>query len=131
MLTLGQAAAAAGVTRKAIRVYEARGLLTPAGRTAAGYRLYTGADVDTLTFIRRALALGLSLDGIAAILAIRRGGSPPCGAVRALLEDRMAGIDRAIADLQALRATLAAACRSAGDLAGHPAAVCPIIDPGR
>ncbi|WP_409473638.1 MerR family DNA-binding transcriptional regulator [Streptomyces sp. HC307] len=40
-LTIGQAAKAAGVTRKAMRVYEARGLLPAAERTAAGYRLYT------------------------------------------------------------------------------------------
>lgn len=42
-LAIGQAAQAAGVTRKAIRVYEARGLLPAAERTTAGYRVYDTA----------------------------------------------------------------------------------------
>jgi predicted transcriptional regulator len=56
-LTIGQAAQAAGVTRKAVRVYEAKGLLAAADRTIAGYRLYTERDVELLTFIRRARTL--------------------------------------------------------------------------
>ena len=55
-MTVGRAAQAAGLTRKAVRLYEERGLLPPAQRTAAGYRLYNQDDVDTLTFIRRARA---------------------------------------------------------------------------
>lgn len=58
-MTVGRAAQAAGLTRKAVRLYEERGLLPPAQRTAAGYRLYNQDDVDTLTFIRRARALDL------------------------------------------------------------------------
>jgi DNA-binding transcriptional MerR regulator len=127
VLTLGQAAAAAGVTRKAIRVYETRGLLPPAERTAAGYRLYNDADVEILTFIRRARTLGLSLDDIATILAIRRGGATPCGTVRELLDAQVADIDQTIADLQALRAALVETSRGA-DTAARPGAVCPIID---
>lgn len=80
-LTIGQAAAAVGVTRKAVRVYEAKGLLTPADRSPTGYRLYDHHDVELLTFIRRARTLGLHLDDIGQILAIRSGGAPPCAAV--------------------------------------------------
>ncbi|WP_425465242.1 MerR family DNA-binding transcriptional regulator [Nonomuraea diastatica] len=55
-LPIGQAAQAAGLTRKAVRRYEAKGLLPPAERSAAGYRLYDEADVELLSFIRRARA---------------------------------------------------------------------------
>jgi len=48
------AAAGAGLTRKAVRVYEPKGLVRPADRSAAGYRLYTPDDIDVLAFIRRA-----------------------------------------------------------------------------
>ena len=44
-MTIGQAARAAGVTRKPVRVYEAKGLLPEVARSTAGYRLYTPADV--------------------------------------------------------------------------------------
>lgn len=42
-MTIGQAAQAAGLTRKAVRVYKAEGLLPPAARSTADYRLYTSA----------------------------------------------------------------------------------------
>jgi MerR-like DNA binding protein len=59
-LTIGQAAQAADLTRKALRVYEAKGLLPAAERTTAGYRLYDERDVELLTFIRRARTPGPS-----------------------------------------------------------------------
>lgn len=130
-MTVGQAARAAGLTRRAVRLYEERGLLPCAPRTAAGYRLYDSDDVDTLTFIRRARALDLSLDDIGAILALRRGGTTPCTAVRALVDARIAEIDQAITDLRALRASLAATRQDAATPSPEPepgAGVCPIIE---
>ena len=91
--TVRQAGRAAGVTRKAIRVYEARGLLSPTERTAAGYRLFSDTEVDTLRFIRRARSLGLGLDEIAEVLAERRDGGAPCASVRGRLAERVAEID--------------------------------------
>ena len=44
-LLIGEVAARSGVSRKAIRLYEARGILPPPRRTPAGYRRYP-ADVD-------------------------------------------------------------------------------------
>ncbi|XVV06644.1 heavy metal-responsive transcriptional regulator [Actinosynnema sp. CA-248983] len=129
-MTVGQVAKAAGLTRRAVRLYEERGLLPAAERTAAGYRRYTRNDIDTLTFIRRARALDLPLDDIAAILALRRGGNTPCEAVRGLVDTRIAEIDQAIADLQALRASLDATRQDAATSAAAPqgAGVCPIIE---
>lgn len=60
-LRIGQLAKLTGLTVKAIRYYEARGLLPPAPRTTSGYRLYSEADVHRLEFIRNAKALGLPL----------------------------------------------------------------------
>lgn len=130
-LTIGRAATAAGLTPKAVRLYERRGLLPPAPRTAAGYRLYAPDDVDTLTFIRRARALDLPLDDIGAILALRRGGTSPCTQVRGLLDTRIAEVEQAISELEALLATLTATRRTAvpTDSAPEPGAgVCPIIE---
>ena len=126
-LTIGQAARAAGLTRKAVRLYEAKGLLPAATRSAAGYRLYTPGDVELLTFIGRARALGLHLDDIRDVLAIHRGGKPPCTRVRGLLDTRVAEIDAAVAELLALRKTLIQT-RQAAACADTDTAVCSIIE---
>jgi DNA-binding transcriptional MerR regulator len=128
-LTIGQAAKAAGVTRKAVRVYEARGLLPTAERTEAGYRLYDQRDVELLTFIRRARTLGLHLDDIRDVLAIRNGGTPPCATVRDLLDARINEIDTTVTELLALRKTLAETRQRADDCTDNqPVTVCGIIE---
>ncbi|MET9377368.1 MerR family transcriptional regulator [Streptomyces sp. NPDC003035] len=128
-LTIGQAAAAAGLTRKALRVYEAKGLLPEAERSTTGYRLYSAADVELLVFIRRARSLGFHLDDIRDILTVRRGGAPACGTVRDLLDARIVEADAAIAELRALRRTLADTRERADDCAGDElVTVCAIIE---
>jgi MerR family transcriptional regulator, copper efflux regulator len=126
-MTVGQVAKVAGLSRRAVRLYEERGLLPSAPRTAAGYRLYDHHDVDTLIFIRRARALDLSLDDIGTILDLRRNGTTPCAAVREFLDSRIAEIDQAITDLQALRTSLTATRQDTAQ--PEPAAsICPIIE---
>lgn len=128
-LTIGQAAAAAGVTRKAVRVYEAKGLLRPADRSPTGYRLYNHHDVELLIFIRRARALGLHVDDIGHILTIRNGGAPPCAAVRDLLDERIADVDAAFADLLKLRQSLISTRARADDCCEEDTtAICRAID---
>jgi MerR family transcriptional regulator, copper efflux regulator len=124
-LTIGQAAQAAGVTRKAVRVYEAKGLLAAADRTIAGYRLYDERDVELLTFIRRARTLGLHLDDIREVLAIRNGGIPPCASVSDLVDNRIAELDATVAALLALRDTLAETRQRAANCSDEqPVTVC-------
>ncbi|HSG54690.1 MAG TPA: MerR family DNA-binding transcriptional regulator, partial [Paracoccaceae bacterium] len=47
-MNIGDAAKASGVSAKMIRYYEQIGLIPPAGRTGAGYRVYTQTDVQML-----------------------------------------------------------------------------------
>jgi MerR family transcriptional regulator, copper efflux regulator len=129
-LTIGQAAAAAGLTRKAVRVYEAKGLLPPASRTPSGYRLYDDHDIERLTFIRRARALGLHLADIRKILAIRSGGSRPCAAVRDMIDDRITDLDTTIDELVSVRRSLLDTRRQADDCCAEvtPATICRAIE---
>jgi MerR family transcriptional regulator, copper efflux regulator len=129
-MTVGQAAEAAGITRKAVRLYEQRGLLPLAQRTAAGYRLYDQDDVDILTFIRRARALNLTLDEINDILDRQRGGAQPCDRVTQLLDAHLDQINRTLAELHQLRRDLLAARRTADQTrrAGSGAVVCQIME---
>ncbi|MFI7578058.1 MerR family transcriptional regulator [Micromonospora sp. NPDC049497] len=66
--TVGQVAKAAGVTVRTLHHYDEIGLLSPGGRSAAGYRRYDDADLDRLQLIRYYRELGFPLDEIAAIL---------------------------------------------------------------
>lgn len=68
--TIGEAAAASGVSAKMIRHYEKIGLIEAADRTDAGYRLYSPADIHTLRFIRRARNLGFSVADIGELLGL-------------------------------------------------------------
>lgn len=128
--TIGDAAKAIGVSAKAIRIWEAKGLLPPADRTQAGYRLFSDDDIAILRFILRARTLGLTLSEIKDILDLHRHGNPPCEQVTTLLDKHIRDIDRAIADLRALRTTLAAALETArsDQRRGQAATVCRIIE---
>ena len=66
--SIGQLAALAHITVRTLHHYDAIGLLTPGGRTAAGYRQYTGADLERLQRILFYRELGFALDQIAALL---------------------------------------------------------------
>lgn len=114
-LRIGQLAERAGVTTKTVRFYEARGLLPPPPRTGAGYRLYDDGDVERLRFVKAAQRLGLGLDDIGEILALRDRGVRPCGYVTALLADHLDAMDQRIGELVRLRAELTDLLARAGD----------------
>jgi Cu(I)-responsive transcriptional regulator len=108
-----------------VRHYESIGLLPPARRTEAGYRLYGGEDVRMLQFIHRGRALGFSLDQIADLLALWRDKHRASADVRRLALEHIDELDRKIAELEAMKrtlATLASSCQ------GDARSDCPILD---
>ena len=129
-LTIGEAAEQTSLTAKAIRLYEQRGLLPPAERTEAGYRTYGHDDLAILRFIRQAKAVGLRLDEIGQILDLQRSGQTPCATVLQLLDERIADIDRTMADLTALRSAMMRARSQAAEASKHGDAtvVCHLIE---
>jgi Cu(I)-responsive transcriptional regulator len=124
-LNIGEAAKASGVTAKMVRHYESIGLLPPARRTEAGYRLYGGDDVRMLQFIHRGRALGFSLDQIADLLALWRDKQRASADVRRLALEHINELDRKIAELEAMKRTLASLADSCH---GDARSDCPILD---
>ncbi len=96
-----------GLTRKALRVYEELGLVEPAARSAAGYRLYDGEALRRIELVNRAKVLGLTLNEAKEFLHVAEGC---CGdhhpELAALVEGKLAETQRRIAELQSLRGTL-------------------------
>ncbi len=127
-LRVGELARRAGVTRKALRVYEAAGILTPAARTASGYRLYDDDAPGVLTFVGQAQRLGFTLAEIRDVLTIRRAGRPPCTHVHRLLQGKAVELDRKLRDLldvrRRIKQSLAAWKRRPATRGG----VCPHIE---
>jgi DNA-binding transcriptional MerR regulator len=106
-MRISELARASGTTPKTLRFYEDSGLLQRASRTPSGYRDFDPDAIDRLDFIRRGQAAGLTLAQVKQVLQIRDGGQPPCEHVRHLLATRLTDLDRQIAQLHALRETIA------------------------
>ncbi len=110
------------------RAYEAIGLLPSPARTPASYRLYRPAVCDRLQCILKAKAIGLSLEEIREILALRRGGQQPCAHVLALLDRKIAAIDRQLLALVAFRQELVGLREEAAETMGDETCICGIIE---
>jgi len=102
-LKIGELGQRAGVTAKAIRFYERKGILPRATRAANRYRVYREDAVEMLRFIKQATGLGLTLAEIKDIIGIRQGGRPPCTHVHQLLRDKANELDRKLKDLVDVR----------------------------
>lgn len=95
-----------GISTDAIRYYEELGLVRPAGRTPAGYRVFEADAVKRITFIKNAQTLGLTLTEIGELLKIQDEGACPCGHTKTLLEKHLEQVNTEIATLMALREDL-------------------------
>ncbi|KFN48702.1 Cu(I)-responsive transcriptional regulator [Arenimonas composti] len=122
---IGEAAAASGVSARMIRHYEATGLIPPAARSFANYRLYSDADVHRLRFIQRARRLGFPIAQIATLLALWNDTGRASCDVKRLAEQHAAELAGRIAELQSMQRTLVELAERCG---GDARPDCPILD---
>lgn len=101
-MKIGEAARRSGVSAKMIRYYEEIGLLAPAPRAGNSYRDFDARDLHELVFIRRARALGFSMEEIARLLALWRDRGRPSREVKEIAERHVAELKARIVDLQAM-----------------------------
>jgi DNA-binding transcriptional MerR regulator len=96
-----------GLTRKALRHYEELGLVEPAARTDAGYRLYDSEALRRIELVNRAKVLGLRLSEAKEFLHVAEGC---CGdhhpELAELVEKKLTETEQRISELQSLRGTL-------------------------
>ncbi|MGY1709661.1 MerR family transcriptional regulator [Geodermatophilus sp. SYSU D00758] len=67
-MNVGEVAALAGVTVRTLHHYDRIGLLSPSGRTSAGYRRYAPADLERLHQVLVYRELGFPLEEVATLL---------------------------------------------------------------
>jgi MerR family copper efflux transcriptional regulator len=125
LMDIGRASKASGVSVKMIRHYEAIGLLPKVARTFANYRVYRESDVHTLRFIRRARALGFSMNDIQELLGLWQNKSRSSGSVKKIAGKHVDELTRKIAELKAMVDTLQHLTKHCH---GDHRPDCPILD---
>lgn len=122
-LTIGSLAKHSGVSVETIRYYQRRHLLQEPPRPRDGYRHYSPETIKRVRFIKRAQALGFTLEEIAGLLDLNE--QTACLETLAAAQQKLTLIEAKIADLsrmkEALSGLVLACCESA---AGER---CPII----
>jgi len=124
-IAIGRLAKHTGTNIETIRYYERLGLWPVPPRSAGGYRLYAMEHLKRLNFIRRARALGFSIDEVRTLLRLADERKRPCAEVRVVAEAHLADVRAKLADLKAMERVLKeTVARCAEGTGTH----CPLID---
>ena len=115
MYTIGTLAKRARVTTDSIRFYERQGLIAPATKTRAGYRLYTDAALRRVTFIKHAQLCSFSLTEIGELLQMQQADPIARRAARRLAAEKKREIDQVLTALHAMADALTFLLAGAGD----------------
>lgn len=100
-MRIGQLADATKERVRTLRYWQDEGLLE-AQRTDGGYRVFPDTMVERVRFLRQAQALGLSLNEIREVLAVRAVGLQPCKYVRERLRKHLSSVRERVRQLRAL-----------------------------
>ena len=128
-LKIGEVAKQTGLAVGAIRYYESLGLLTSA-RGDNGYRYYPPETVHQIQFIKKAQAIGFSLEEIGEVLNLHDKGDTPCRLVQSLLQEKIDQLESQIKQMTEFKAELE-------DYRDHwasskpqpqPGDICPLIE---
>ncbi len=126
MFTIGKVAARAQVSADSIRFYEREGLLSPAQKSEAGYRLYTEEAIRRLNFIKHAQQCGFSLAEIRALLDFKSHDKSCCNDVYRVAIEKKLQLESKVKALK----TMSQALSKLIEICSHdakPLDACPIL----
>lgn len=126
MYTIGKLAQHVAVTADTVRYYEKEGLLLPARKTEAGYRLYDEEAVRHLRFIRQAQQCGFSLIEIRELLELKNNDAACCTDVRRVAIEKKLQLEHKIRTLQQMSGALSELIDICND-GSRPLDDCPIL----
>lgn len=107
----GELAELAGVSTDTLRYYERKGVLGRPLRKANDYRQYPASALQRVRLIRRAIAVGFTLDELASVLNVRDSGGAPCMEVRSLAAAKLSDIETRLREMSELRKELRTALK--------------------
>ncbi len=123
MYRIGELAKLTGVSNDTLRYYEKNQLITPAGRTESGYRMYTPEAVEQIRFIQRAKGVGFTLNDINELLSIQiEKTEHSCQEVKTFTETKLEDVEQKLAELTRIKQALEmlnAACCGGPESAEH------------
>lgn len=125
-LRIGELSRRTGYSVETIRYYERIGLLPPPKRQGS-YRQYDEGGVTILGFIRRARALGFTLEEVRRLLRLAMNQPAACSEARELAATQLRDVRKRIADLKSVERALAAAIRRC-DSDADATSACPFIE---
>lgn len=111
-MNIGQAAEITGLSTKTLRYYESIDLIKPSHRATNGYRNYSEADIEQLTFLQRARQTGFSIEECKQLLALFNDDSRQSKHVKDLVLEKADQITHQIEQLKWMHTYLL-------DLASH------------
>jgi DNA-binding transcriptional MerR regulator len=106
VFTIGKLARIADVSSDTLRYYEREGLIEPAGKSPAGYRLYDQDSARRLRFIKQAQHCGFTLAEIRELLVLRRRDAACCGDVRNRAIEKKRQLESKIRSMRAMSKAL-------------------------
>lgn len=118
-ITIGILAKRADVNKETIRYYERRGLIPKPKRSKSGYRQYSPDTIKHVQFIKRAQALGFSLNEVSELLSLKVSRDTSCSAVKGIAELKVLDIEHKIRSLMKIKKALTkliATCSGEGTL---------------
>lgn len=124
-MNISEIARKTGLTSKAIRFYEQKGLVTAACRADNGYRIYGQKQVDELTFLHKARQAGFTLQECGELLHLLQDPARHSADVKARTLQKVADIEQHIQALQDMRRQLLALAEACP---GDEGAACPILE---
>ena len=128
-LKIGEVSGQTGVAVGALRYYESLGLIT-SQRGQNGYRYYAPATVQQVEFIKKAQALGFSLEDVKEVLTVHQQGHTPCNVVQSLWQQKIDHLEAQIQQMTTFKAELE---QYRDQWASHPPKategdICPLIE---
>ncbi|MUK30249.1 Cu(I)-responsive transcriptional regulator [Aliivibrio fischeri] len=123
-MNISEVAKLTGLTAKAIRFYESKGIIKEASRGANGYRQYTQHQVDELLLIRRSRLVGFNLDECQELLNLSNNPNRRSADVKQKTLEKVSEIETKIEELERMKKTLLAL---ADACPGDDSNDCPII----
>ncbi|MFS7243098.1 Cu(I)-responsive transcriptional regulator [Serratia proteamaculans] len=124
-MNISDVAKKTGLTSKAIRFYEEKGLVTAPIRTDNGYRSYNPKHIEELTLLRQARQVGFNLDECRELVALFNDPARHSADVKARTLQKVADIEKHITELGEMRQRL---LTLADQCPGDDGAECPIIN---